>query len=305
MKASDKLPNAFIIGAPKAGTTWLADNLSKHPELSMSNPKEPDIVGTHKGTFGRDYSEPNWDSYETCFNKEGIRIDSSVHTFSCPIAPKRIAEKIPRAKLILCLREPVERSVSHWRMIVDLEADKRNGTDWKEFDLAWKDDRLRRESLYGESIKNWLEFFPISQFHIIDSEEMKNNPKSVIYNIEEFLGVNHQQYINLESNNSNRASDRRIKSDFGKKVSTLASKIPFFLKAPLVYPLQRLGINIYKSKLLTSKNPNYSMEQKYYTICGEEISKDLELFQKITKFRTEHWTKIISENLETNFSKNS
>lgn len=305
MKASDKLPNAFIIGAPKAGTTWLADNLSKHPELSMSNPKEPDIVGTHKGTFGRDYSEPNWDSYETCFNKEGIRIDSSVHTFSCPIAPKRIAEKIPRAKLILCLREPVERSVSHWRMIVDLEADKRNGTDWKEFDLAWKDDRLRRESLYGESIKNWLEFFPISQFHIIDSEEMKNNPKSVIYNIEEFLGVNHQQYINLESNNSNRASDRRIKSDFGKKVSTLASKIPFFLKAPLVYPLQRLGINIYKSKLLTSKNPSYSMEQKYYTICGEEISKDLELFQKITKFRTEHWTKIISENLETNFSKNS
>lgn len=305
MKASDKLPNAFIIGAPKAGTTWLADNLSKHPELSMSNPKEPDIVGTHKGTFGRDYSEPNWDSYETCFNKEGIRIDSSVHTFSCPIAPKRIAEKIPRAKLILCLREPVERSVSHWRMIVDLEADKRNGTDWKEFDLAWKDDRLRRESLYGESIKNWLEFFPISQFHIIDSEEMKNNPKSVIYNIEEFLGVNHQQYINLESNNSNRASDRRIKSDFGKKVSTLASKIPFFLKAPLVYPLQRLGINIYKSKLLTSKNPSYSMEQKYYTTCGEEISKDLELFQKITKFRTEHWTKIISENLETNFSKNS
>ena len=271
----------------------------------MSNPKEPDIVGTHKGTFGRDYSEPNWDSYETCFNKEGIRIDSSVHTFSCPIAPKRIAEKIPRAKLILCLREPVERSVSHWRMIVDLEADKRNGTDWKEFDLAWKDDRLRRESLYGESIKNWLEFFPISQFHIIDSEEMKNNPKSVIYNIEKFLGVNHQQYINLESNNSNRASDRRIKSDFGKKVSTLASKIPFFLKAPLVYPLQRLGINIYKSKLLTSKNPSYSMEQKYYTICGEEISKDLELFQKITKFRTEHWTKIISENLETNFSKNS
>lgn len=271
----------------------------------MSNPKEPDIVGTHKGTFGRDYSEPNWDSYETCFYKEGIRIDSSVHTFSCPIAPKRIAEKIPHAKLILCLREPVERSVSHWRMIVDLEADKRNGTDWKEFDLAWKDDRLRRESLYGESIKNWLEFFPISQFHIIDSEEMKNNPESVIYNIEEFLGVNHQQQINLESNNANRASDRRIKSDFGIKVSMLASKIPFFLKAPIVYPLQRLGINIYKSKLLTSKNPSYSMEQKYYTICGQEISKDLELFQKLTKFRTEHWTKIISENLQTNFSKNS
>ena len=292
----DKLPNAFIIGAPKAGTTWLADNLSKHPELSMSNPKEPDIVGTHKGTFGRDYSEPKWDSYEACFNKEGIRIDSSVHTFSCPVAPERISEKIPHAKFILCLREPVERSVSHWRMIVDSEEDKRNGTDWKEFDLAWKDDRLRKESLYGESIQNWLQYFPISQFHIVDSEEMKKNPKLVIYNIEKFLGVNHHPSINLDSNNANRAVDRRVKSDFGNKVTSFASKIPYFLKAPIVYLLQRLGINIYKSRLLTSRNHGYTMEQKYYDICGKELSKDLELFQKLTKFRIEHWEKIISDN---------
>ena len=293
---NDKLPNAFILGAPKAGTTWLADNLSKHPELSMSNPKEPDIVGTHKGTFGRDYSEPTWVSYEACFNKEGIRIDSSVHTFSCPVAPERISEKIPHAKFILCLREPVERSVSHWRMIVDSEEDKRNGTDWKEFDLAWEDDRLRKESLYGESIQNWLQYFPMSQFHIVDSEEMKKNPKLVIYNIEKFLGVNHHPSINLDSSNANRAVDRRVKSDFGNRVTRFASKIPYFLKAPIVYPLQRLGINIYKSRLLTSRNHGYTMEQKYYTICGKELSKDLELFQKLTKFRIEHWEKIISDN---------
>ena len=265
----------------------------------MSNPKEPDIVATHKGTFGRDYSEPNWKLYETCFNKEGIRIDSSVHTFACPVAPKKIAEKIPQAKLILCLREPVERSVSHWRMIVDLEADKRNGADWKEFNLAWKDERLRQESLYGQSIQNWLEYFPINQFHIIDSEEMKKNPESVIYDIEKFLGVKHQPSLLLDSKNANRASDRRIRSNFGSRIEKFAAKIPFLLKVPISYPLQRLNINIYKSRLLTTPNLTYSMQKEYYSICSKVVSKDLKLFQKITGFNTEHWINTISDNLKT------
>ena len=265
----------------------------------MSNPKEPDIVATHKGTFGRDFSEPNWKLYETCFNKEGIRIDSSVHTFACPVAPKRVAEKIPQAKLILCLREPVERSVSHWRMIVDLEADKRNGTDWKEFNLAWKDERLHQESLYGQSIKNWLEYFPINQFHIIDCEEMKTNPESVIYDIEKFLGVEHQTSILLDSKNANRASDRRIKSNFGSRIEKFAEKVPFFLKAPISFPLQRLNINIYKMRLLTAPNQSYSMQKEYYSICSKVVSKDLRLFQKITDFNTEHWINTISDNLKS------
>lgn len=296
IKVNHKLPNCFIIGAPKAGTTWLSDNLSKHPEISMSNPKEPDIVATHKGTFGRDFSEPKWKSYDACFDKEGLRIDSSIHTFACPLAPKRIADKIPHAKLILCLREPVERSVSHWRMIVDLEADKKNGTDWTEFNEAWKDNRLRQESLYGQSIQNWLEYFPISQIHIIDSERMKNKPEYVMHEIEKFLGINHHTTIVLDQKNANKATDRRIQSNLGNIVAKIASKIPFFLKAPIVYPLELFGINIYRTKLLTSRNSSYSMEEKYYQICGKYISKDLELFQEKTNFSTEHWIEIISDN---------
>ena len=51
---------AFLLGAPKCGTTWLAEVLAQHPEICVSDPKEPNIVASHKGTFGRDVSEPDW-----------------------------------------------------------------------------------------------------------------------------------------------------------------------------------------------------------------------------------------------------
>jgi len=45
---------AFLLGAPKSGTTWLASALEQHPGICVSNPKEPNEVATHKGTFDRD-----------------------------------------------------------------------------------------------------------------------------------------------------------------------------------------------------------------------------------------------------------
>ena len=43
--------DAFLLGAPKCGTTWLAEALTQHPRVCVSNPKEPNIIASHKGTF--------------------------------------------------------------------------------------------------------------------------------------------------------------------------------------------------------------------------------------------------------------
>ena len=57
--------------------------------LHPSNPKEPNLVASHKGTFVRDDVEPNWSEYDSFFSGSGLRMDASVHTFGCPIAPTR------------------------------------------------------------------------------------------------------------------------------------------------------------------------------------------------------------------------
>ena len=52
---------AFLLGAPKSGTTWLASALEQHPGICVSDPKEPNEVASHKGTFGRDTRLPDWE----------------------------------------------------------------------------------------------------------------------------------------------------------------------------------------------------------------------------------------------------
>ena len=84
--------DAFLLGAPKSGTTWLAEALTQHPGICVSEPKEPNMVATHKGTFPRDDSKPDWSACSTCFAADGVRIDCSVHALACPLAPHRVAE---------------------------------------------------------------------------------------------------------------------------------------------------------------------------------------------------------------------
>ena len=51
----------FLIGVPKAGTTWLANTLNQHKEIILSDPKEPNIIASHKGTFIRQNESPDWE----------------------------------------------------------------------------------------------------------------------------------------------------------------------------------------------------------------------------------------------------
>ena len=201
--------HAFLIGVPKAGTTWLASTLSQNPSICLSDPKEPNIITSHKGTFRRSNEEPDWTEYFRLFKGDGIRLDGSIHTFSCSISPARISEKFENPKFILSLREPVGRAFSHWRMITDTGSDKRWGADWDDFRVAWEDPRLKEDSLYGKSMAHWLEFFPLSDFYIFDSSRMRESPEMVLSEIEEFLGLHNHNYSINQLANSNRATKRR------------------------------------------------------------------------------------------------
>ena len=206
--------DVFLIGAPKAGTTWLGHALNQHPGISLSYPKEPNIVASHKGTFLRVEDEPDWSKYEGCFRNEGLKLDASVHTFACPMSPQRIRERCPDARFILCLREPVSRTVSHWNMIRSNGADSENGTDWSDFQIAWSDERLRVDSMYGTSMERWLEHFDLKRFLVIDSSRLRGESLDVLRETEEFLHLDEAEYDLSPSRHSNSAATRRPMTGF-------------------------------------------------------------------------------------------
>ena len=290
--------DVFLIGAPKAGTTWLAHVLDQHPGIVLSDPKEPNIIASHRGTFLRVEEEPDWSRYEGCFSNDGLRLDASVHTFACPMAPQRIRDRLPKARFILCLREPVSRAVSHWNMVRNTREAINNGVDWAGFESAWDDERLRVDSMYGTSMRRWLDHFELDQFIIIDSSRMKMEPLDVLQDIENFLTLGPGQYDLDMSRHSNRARSRRPMTAFGKIIGSVFSVIPGPVKLPIVRYLQKRDLNIYRLPILSRRGIMVPLDDSHYRICGEEMCGELELFESLTGFETSAWKEEIQRRLE-------
>ena len=280
---------AFLIGVPKAGTTWLSHVLDQHPGIDLSSPKEPNFIATHKGTFERVVDEPVWAEYGGFFSGNGVKIDASVHTFACPVAPSRIKSKFPNAKFILCLREPVSRTVSHWNMIRNSGEGEEENRNWEVFEEAWLDDSLRVDSMYGTSMENWLEEFGLDRFTIIDSSRMRSEPIEVIREIEDFLGVDKWEYdLRMGRHENSAASNRRV-SVFGNIAMLFFSLIPKIIKAPIIRFLQFRDWNIYRLPILSEKGEYVPLGESHYLTCGEELCKELVIFGKLTGFDCSNW----------------
>lgn len=115
------VPNLFIIGAPKAGTTALANNLSLHPEIFVPDNKEPRFFdASFYYDYEDDYPIRSMKEYLEIYKVKGAeecryRIDASVFIMYQIDSIRKILELSPEAKFIIILREPVSASVSMYK----------------------------------------------------------------------------------------------------------------------------------------------------------------------------------------------
>ncbi|MEZ0075416.1 sulfotransferase [Planotetraspora sp. GP83] len=202
------LPDFLVIGVPKAGTTALHAALARHPGLFMSAVKEPKFFLTDgpppaKGGPGdaETYREHVWrrDDYEALF--EGappgtLRGESTPFYLYDLAAQRRIRETVPGAKLIVSLRDPVERAHSNWthlwsaglEPIGDViracaEEKRRAAAGWAPF---WHYIGLGR---YGEQLRHLFTLFPREQVLLFRYRDLVDRPADTLDRICGFLGV--------------------------------------------------------------------------------------------------------------------
>jgi Sulfotransferase family len=203
------LPQFFIIGAPKAGTTALHAAIATHPNIYMSKVKEPKFF-LYDGTLpvptkgpgdAHGTKESIWrrEQYEELFADAPpgmIRGESTAFYLHDPVALKRIRQEIPDAKLIAVIRDPVDRAYSNWLHLwadglepigdfVDaFEAeDERIAAGWGFF---W---HYRQLGLYGEQLAQLLAIFPSEQLHLLRYRDLVDRPDETLNSICDFLGV--------------------------------------------------------------------------------------------------------------------
>jgi len=203
------LPDFFLVGAPKAGTTALHAALAQHPELHLSRVKEPkyflgdDHPSRRIGGPGDAHSAREWvwqrDRYEALFAEAPVgtlRGESTPFYLYDVNAQVRIARAVPHAKLVAMLRDPVDRAYSNW---MHLWSDGLEPVDDFATACALEDDRIAkgwghfwhylRTGLYGEQLEHLYEWFPRDQVHVLRYRDLVDRPTETLDGICDFLGV--------------------------------------------------------------------------------------------------------------------
>ncbi len=189
-------PEAYLIGAQKAGTTTLAYLLDQHPEITLSNPKEPEFFTANRS---RDL-----DWYRNRFHgpPDTIYLDASPSYAAAPVpghggataedaihdprtgVPARIRALRPDAKFIYLLRDPVTRTYSaYWHAV-------RAGEEHRPFREAVESDPIYLSaSDYCAQLQLYLRHFSLSSFHFVLFEELRNDPIHTAHQCFKFLGA--------------------------------------------------------------------------------------------------------------------
>jgi tetratricopeptide (TPR) repeat protein len=204
-----KIPNFIIIGSQRCGTTSLYTYLAQHPQILTPIKKEMDFFSWH---FHRGI-----DWYLAHFppipqGENFFTFEASPSYFDYREAPERLYSAFPQVKLIVLLRNPVDRAISHFYRLSSLNWEHRS------FDRAINDEieRLAQNpeyiigeepgnylarGRYVEFIQNWLAFFPKEQLLVLKSEDFYADVAETFKQVLEFLNLPDYQLSEYQNAN--------------------------------------------------------------------------------------------------------
>lgn len=206
-------PNFMIIGFAKCGTTSLYEYLIQHPQILPAAKKET-MFFSENFDYGIDWYQAHFPSIPE--GQNFITGEASAHYIDHPHAFERVYNHFPGVKLIVLLRNPIERTYSDYQMwkmlgmenrpfekVIVPEMDRVKGEAQATFD-----ERTRRvcpsflpSSLYVYSLKRWMALFPREQFLVLQTEELCADPGKVLNEVFHHLGLNEYRIQNYGKHN--------------------------------------------------------------------------------------------------------
>ena len=206
------LPDFLVIGAKRCGTTSLYQHLSEHPCISRS-PRD------NIGFFNENYHLGiNW--YKSLFptvfykkkmeskNKHCLFFDVTSTYMEEELTAKNVYEVNPNQKIIVILRNPVDRAYSHYHVNVKEKSEKRSFEDaiFEEMNrikseriIQNKNKNLRvftpnnihylKKGFYALQLKSWFKIFPREQILVLSTEEFQEDQNLIYKKIFDFLNI--------------------------------------------------------------------------------------------------------------------
>ncbi|MBP7398275.1 MAG: sulfotransferase [Chitinophagales bacterium] len=313
-----KLPTFLVVGAVKAGTTSLHEYLNQHPEIFMSPVKETNFFSDADMLFDKfnvDYKQDidhnldkyldgpmdkkihiahirTWQQYQKLFRdvKEQKAIGEISNSYLyCPNTANAIHAQLPEAKIVMILRNPIDRLFSQYLMNLklgkiitkDLLLEIQNDQDKK--DKGWGVSHLYLEvGKYYPQVKNYFDIFSKNQVHVILYDDYKKDPAAVMQKLFAFIGVDANFSLDMSMKYNEAGLPR-----FGK--------LNYWLTQTGIYGLSKkifpdsLKSRI-KSLIYTKDNiPVISAEEKSWLV--NYYKEDVEQLEKFLGVSLQHWLK--------------
>jgi hypothetical protein len=279
----------FIVGAPKAGTTSLFHYLNAQPEIKMSSVKEPDYFsdkelfdqGLYYGTSRIDTLQ----KYNSLFlgrKKEKMMGESSVSYLYYPEVPNRIKVYNTDSKIIVMLRNPVDRAFSHYLMDYRLgltsesfesEFHKKKGLNFQQYFLLGN---------YSSQVKRYIDVFGRENIHFIWYSDFKKDSEKQLNKVVDFIGLESDFRVDFDTiyNSFSMPKNNLIRMIYS--VVWLRKLLTFLFPYSLVKSIKHL---------LFSKGNKPKLSDLTRGTVLEYYKSDIEKLEKLLSVNLSRWKK--------------
>ena len=193
------MPDFVGIGSIRSGSTWLWENLRKHPSIAMPNTKELHFFNRQwdknylpllpRNTERKCRYASRFLPVRLLNPKKCIGEISPAYAI-LPDEKKQVFHKwMPNAKLLFIIREPLARTWSHILRRCTQTGEQVEQMSDEEIIGVIENTGIKKQSMYLENLQSWLTYYPQEQIHILCTEDCSTAPKETLQSIFRFLSI--------------------------------------------------------------------------------------------------------------------
>ena len=292
-----KKPNFFIIGAPKCGTTSLAEWLAEHPAVFFCPEKEPHY-------FSHDVwqTTSSLDHYEELFananRSHQVVGEASTHYIYSQLAIQQIEQYSPNARYIVCLRNPIEMapSVHAERLFAGMETEKSFSKAWelcadrqqgRSVPMTVRDAPLLLDYQHlcalGSLLENLYRQIPKERVLPVFLDDVKEDPAAVYTTLLNFLKIPHYEKTSFAVANPRKVTAHPKIAQAIRLSVLLAQRIGWRPRLGLASRIR--NSNVIKIKPKSGKQTQSTIASQLQT----HFESDIALLEKLTERDLSHW----------------
>jgi hypothetical protein len=289
---SKRIPDFFLVGAPRCGTTAMYQYLKAHPQIFMPEKvKEPHYFApdANPATIKR---YDNLDAYLALFTPagDGQRIgEASTHYLASPHAAQAIHDFNPQAQILIMLRPPAE-------MLYSLYAHRRQyGTETQPtFEAALEADTIppyRSYARYASQVEHYFEVFGREAVHVVVFDDLKADIAAVYRHILEFLNVDTHFQPDFSPANEARSSRLPLVRQFIARPPVWYRSLVEPLAKRLIPAQQWAKLRAGVDSVSLSNAPRESLNPATRRALQQEFLPEIEHLSELLGRDLTHWCK--------------